>query len=363
MKKHALALAALVAAPCFAQSSITLYGIVDLGLTHSSGSVTQRTAMTSGNNASSRFGFRGQEDLGGGLAASFWLETQFTADDGMGVATNTNNQPSGATTPGGITFSRRSTVSLSGTWGELRLGRDYTPQFWALTLMDPFAIVGVGANQVVGSIISGPTFARASNSLGYLLPQGLGGFYGQVQIYMGENASDARAGGLDISRDGTGGGLRLGYARGPVDVALAVGATSFATGVKRQSNLALAYDLGLARVTAMVEDDRAAVTGGPGATRARGGLVGAVVPVGPQEFKLSFSRYKAVTEGPALDPRQQKWALGYVYYLSKRTALYGTMAWLSNSGTTAATAKALGGAITGADRSSRGMDVGVRHTF
>jgi len=135
MKKSLVALAALaVAGVASAQSSVTLFGVVDASVTGYSntarderatvfpnqfgipvylnqGSVkTSRRELANSAYNSSRLGFRGTEDLGGGLAASFWLEAPISNDDGsQGVAT----------------FARRSTVSLSGGFGEIRLGRDY----------------------------------------------------------------------------------------------------------------------------------------------------------------------------------------------------------------------------------------------
>ena len=96
------------------------------------GDVADKTQLTNSGYNSSRLGFRGTEDLGGGMSASFWLEAGVNNDDGTGAATSTNNQAIAAPAPAvagtqGLTFNRRSTVSLAGGWGELRLGRDYTP--------------------------------------------------------------------------------------------------------------------------------------------------------------------------------------------------------------------------------------------
>ncbi|MGZ5907866.1 MAG: porin, partial [Reyranella sp.] len=203
MKKTLIALAVLAAAgTASAQSSVTLFGIVDATLQRvsNSGGGTVTRLHNSGE-SSSRLGFRGTEDLGGGMSASFWLEAGLANDDGQGAATNSNNQAVGAfnATTGanapvrhgtqGLTFNRRATVSLAGGFGEIRLGRDYTPQFWNLTVFDPFGTVGVGTNQLLNS--NGfPTAVRASNSIGYFLPGNLGGFYGQLQAYRGENASN-----------------------------------------------------------------------------------------------------------------------------------------------------------------------------
>src|SRR5687768_10697028 len=216
MKKSLIALAVMAAAgAASAQSSVTLFGIVDATLAWGRGTVADRFQLTNSGYNSSRLGFRGTEDLGGGMSASFWLEAGVNNDNGTGAATNLNNQVSGGGATGtctvagatpavvgvpvtctsavamngtqGLTFNRRSTVSLAGGWGELRLGRDYTPQFWNLTVFDPFGTNGVGTTQTLNSIITGVTAVRASNTIGYFLPGNLGGFYGQVQHYRGEN--------------------------------------------------------------------------------------------------------------------------------------------------------------------------------
>jgi predicted porin len=188
MKKSLIALAVLATAGvASAQSSVTLFGIVDATLQHVTNSGgTKVTRLTNSGYNSSRLGFRGVEDLGGGMSASFWLEAGMNNDDGSGDPTNLNNQASGtgAAVAGrqGLTFNRRSTVSLAGGWGEVRLGRDYTPQFWNLTVFDPFGTNGVGTTQALNSIITGVTAVRASNSIGYFAPGKLGGFYGQPAL-------------------------------------------------------------------------------------------------------------------------------------------------------------------------------------
>ena len=129
MKKTLIALAVLASAGlACAQSSVQLFGVVDLSLVHSKGSVSSKTQLANNGIGANQIGFRGVEDLGGGMYAGFWLEAWVNPDNGTGLATNTSNQASGtsAATAGtqGITFNRRSTVSVGGGWGELRLGRD-----------------------------------------------------------------------------------------------------------------------------------------------------------------------------------------------------------------------------------------------
>lgn len=350
MKKSLIALAVLAASgAAMAQSSVTLFGVVDATYAYGSGSVSNKSQLTNSGYNSSRLGFRGVEDLGGGLSASFWLEAGVNNDNGSGANTSTNNQgASGATGGGGLTFNRRSTVSLNGGFGEVRLGRDYTPQFWNLTVFDPFGTNGVGTTQTLNSSLGGPTTVRASNSIGYFLPGKLGGFYGQAQYYMGENNS-----GTPAKKDGNGLALRAGYANGPINVALAFSETKFVSGNIQAFNLGGQYDLGVAKIMAHYNSDD--IKNGNEGT---GFLIGGLIPVGAGEVRLAYSTYKIDTVGA--DPRSNKIALGYVHNLSKRTALYTTFARVSNKN---GAAQSLNGSVTAANRNSTGYDFGIRHSF
>ena len=144
----AAALALGAGTACAQASSVTLFGLIDTNVSHlrSSGNGNLNIVGSDGN-LSSRIGFRGTEDLGGGLKAGFWMEAAINPDVGTGGSTNANNQPSGASNSGGLTFGRRSTVSLMGeSWGELRLGRDYVPGFWNLSAFSPFGTNGIGSS-------------------------------------------------------------------------------------------------------------------------------------------------------------------------------------------------------------------------
>ena len=209
MKKSLLALAALGTVPgaASAQSSLTLYGGVD---NEERGTIR---SLSPAGLASSRIGLRGVEDLGAGLSAGFWLENQFNPD-------------TGSLPDASRFFGRRATVSLLGRFGGVRLGRDYTPTFWNATLFDPFGFVSVGSfsNVLAGSATPGApnnplgsgalTFSRADNSVGDLLPSGLGGLYGQALVAAGEGNDNNRYR-----------GARIGCASGPLDVAAAHGRT------------------------------------------------------------------------------------------------------------------------------------------
>jgi predicted porin len=353
MKKSLIALAVLAAASgaAMAQSSVTLFGIVDANLAFGRGNVADKNALTNSGYNSSRLGFRGTEDLGGGMAASFWLEAGLANDDGQGAGTNSNNQASGAGAAvngrQGLTFNRRSTVSLSGGFGEIRLGRDYSPQFWNLTVFDPFGTNGVGTTQTLNSSLGGVVNVRASNTVGYFLPGNLGGFYGQLQYYMGENLSN-----VANKKDGNGLAGRVGFANGPINVALALSETKYLTGDIKTTNLGGQYDLGVAKLMAHYNRDR--VTNG---ATGKGWLLGALVPVGAGEIRASYSTYEVNTAGT---PEIDKLALGYVHNLSKRTALYTTFARIKNKG---GAAQGLNGAVVTANQSSTGVDIGLRHSF
>lgn len=123
-------LAALASSAAHAQSSVVLYGIIDTGVEYvtnvgpkKSNSVHMPTLTAS---LPSLWGLRGKEDLGGGLSAVFVLESGFAPSQG------TLNQ-------GGRLFGRQAYVGLSGRWGTLTLGRQYSQIFWAVLAGDTLA--------------------------------------------------------------------------------------------------------------------------------------------------------------------------------------------------------------------------------
>ena len=105
-----------------------------------------------------------------------------------------------------VLFNRRSTVSLFSNFGEVRLGRDYTPTFWNLTIFDAFGTNGVGSFAEHGSDPSSACrhAVRANNTIGYFLPGNLGGFYGQAMVGAGEG---------NVEQSGTLHGGQVGFAR------------------------------------------------------------------------------------------------------------------------------------------------------
>ncbi|WP_291917204.1 porin [Limnohabitans sp.] len=344
MKKSLIALAVLAASgTAFAQSSVTLFGVVDAAYAKGSGSVSDKTQLKNSGYNSSRIGFRGTEDLGGGLKASFWLEAGVNNDDGTAAASNTNNQAVTGANAGtqGLTFNRRSTLSLEGGFGELRLGRDYTPQFWTETAFDPFGTNGVGTNIAFNK--GGVTGVRASNSIGYLSPS-FSGVKVWVQTYMGENASTAAV------KAGDGNAIRLTYDNGPLNLAFATSTTKVAVATdNKTSNIAGAYNLGFVRL--MAQSNKTQVDG---AVDIKGSLIGATAPLGAGTVRASMSSTAQA------DKKSNQFAVGYVYGLSKRTDLYATFASVKNKG---GAAVALNGSVTGANEKSSGYDFGIKHSF
>jgi predicted porin len=358
--KHALTPLALLATCglAAAQSSVTLFGIADATVQVGSGSTANRTQLGSGGNSSSRIGVRGTEDLGGGLSAGFWLEAGLTLDSGTFGTTNTSNQTAGTSGGGGLVFGRRSTVSLAGTWGELRLGRDYSVQYYNRFEFDPFGNNGVGSSQTNVGSLGGPVSSRASNALMYFLPPGLGGWYGELQHYRGENPGNAGA----IAADGTGSGARLGYRAGALNLSAAHARTRYArtatTGDITSSNLGARYDAGPFTAMGGIYRDRVETLTG---TVGSGVQLGGIYRVGTGEVKVQWSQYQATqAAGGGSEPETKKLSLGYVHHLSKRTALYATYARVRNSG---GATTALNGAATAANQASSGLDLGVRHSF
>lgn len=352
MKKSLICLSLIgLSATVNAQSSVSLSGTADATLTRGTGSVLSRSQIGSGGNSTSKLTFRGTEDLGGGLSALFWLESGFLIDTGTGQATNTNNQPSGTATASagtqGLTFNRRAIVGLAGSWGEVHLGRDWSPMYDAYTSkFDPFGVgVGVGINYSAG-LTSLNGAVRVSNDVAYITPRILGGLSANIQKWFGENP-----GGTATSRDGSGEGIRLNYDNGPLGAVVHWGRTNFAAGDAVYRAAAGVYNFGPVKASAIYNSDR------QGTLESKGWLLGAWMPVGAGEFKTSYSVYRSNAAG---DPEAKKLAVGYVHNLSKRSALYTTVAHVTNSG---GSKQALGGATTGANRSSNGFDLGIRHNF
>ena len=376
MKKSLVALAVLgaFAGIASAQSSVTLFGVLDVNARYvKNGDNNVKSLSTDGIN-SSRLGFRGVEDLGGGLRAGFWLEAGINPDTGT-----TNVTALGQSTASKF-FNRRSTVSLLGGFGELRLGRDYVPSFWNITIFDPFGTNGVGAltNIYTGGALgtaAATTLVRADNSIGYFLPSGLGGFYGQAMVSAGEGQTLAQdnAAANPTQKANKHYGGRLGYAAGPFDVAAAYGQNQITSNTDfKYYNLAGSWDFGMAKVTGQYAEMEY--------TTVKNKLyqLGLIVPLGAGEIHASYSandgtgclvtcaaRADATVVNGNYNPANAKqYAIGYLYNLSKRTAVYGNYAQINNDElqrSLVATNPAVPKNALGVK--STGFEMGLRHSF
>lgn len=350
----ALALGAAAGAAS-AQSTVSLFGVIDLALTRvDNGAASTVNSLSQDGQSSSRFGVRAVEDLGGGLRAIAWIEGSVGADTGCGG-------PTIGATPScpGHTWQRRSTVSVAGPFGELRLGRDYVPTFWNLVDFSPFGYNGIGSPAGTASTLGSgaTTFVRANNTVGYFLPP-LGGLYGQAMVAAGEGTTGNKyAGG------------RLGYAGGPVNVAVSYGRTS------RTGTMADAYtvfDVGAAYTVGVLtlqgyfgryeyldrKQDQA--------------LLGVLVRLGSGTLKGSYIRARGELGPSGRSQGADQIAVGYVHDLSKRTALYGTYATIDNKDKNGGASGASGALFTVGNGSldgfqggqrSRGLQLGIRHNF
>jgi predicted porin len=344
MKKSLLALAALTAfaGAASAQSSVTLFGIVDLNLRNQdNGSAGSRKTMSTDGMNSSRLGFRGVEDLGGGMKAGFWIEGGLAADVG--------NQGGGNGIPGAAAamWNRRATVSLNIGPSEIRLGRDYTPTFWSNTAYDVFGTNGVGAATNYWSALgsNAVTQVRANNTVAYHL--NAAGLWVWLQIAPGENQPGQKY---------TGG--RVNYAAGPFGIAVAAGKTDTGnTPDFKEFNVAGSFDAGFAKFVALYGKNDY------GNDSQKRWTVQAQVPIGAALLRASYA--KADGNKDIWDATQI--AVGVIYDLSKRTSLYGTYAKVDNGGsaTTGArfTTSGSGPAFTKGGESSTGYEFGIKHSF
>ena len=347
------ALLALAAGSALAQGSVSITGIADAAArsvgNQGLGSVK---SLVSGSNSTSRLVIRGSEDLGGGLSAGFWLE--------HGIALDTGN-------PTGGFWDRRSTVSLSSrSLGELRLGRDFVPSYVGWTRFDPFSYVGVaGSNNAVSATPNGPIRSafgsnpnptvRASNAVQVFLPAGLGGLEGHALVAAAEGSA---------ATDNKTIGARVGWSGGPLSVSLAHtvsenGASVATLGKFKDSAVGGSWNFGAGRINLAWRKFEHAT-----AEQANLMLSG-VLSLGLHDIKASLLKIDMAgrvgsTAIDANDARQL--GLGYVYSLSKRSALYATYSRIDNDGAASFVVPGGPAGLAGGGNST-GYEFGVRHSF
>ena len=351
------AIAAACGTQAAAQSNVVIYGIADAGITRESGGAAGTVnKVNSGAASASRLGFKGSEDLGGGLSAIFLLETGYKIDTGEVDAA-------------GTIFNRQAYVGLKGKAGSVTLGRQYTPYHTALaSVADPFGtgLAGTSKNLFPDSGAN----VRSSNTVLYSSPVS-NGFSGELAYSAGEKSSSAT--GRQV-------GASLGYASGPLtvrlaynnknsDVETAPGVVAVRNGNGRNTLLAANYDFKVVKLFAAYGVDKGYNSaplgnannpyGGVRPTASTDGneiLLGFTAPVGGGSLIASIMRKDDQT---AFNQDARSWGVGYIYPLSKRSSLYGAYAAIRNRN---------GAGYTVANNSesgsgNRGMNLGLRHSF
>ncbi|UZG44461.1 porin [Caldimonas thermodepolymerans] len=302
MKKTLIAIAAFgaLAGAAQAQSQVTLYGRVDLGLTRNIGNDFFELQQNSG----SRLGVRGVEDLGGGLKAVFNIEHRFTADNGQAADTF---------------WAGRSVVGLQGRFGEVVLGREYVPARNIANKADPWGADTVAAFE---SILRGGVYVagqddkgndieadllpvRQNNSITYTSPV-FSGLQAQAQVALDEVAGNDTKAFYSVN---------LTYTAGPVWVGY--GYSKAGKDDRTWHLLSGSYDFGVAKVIAAYGQGKP--EGALAADKHRSYLIGATAPLAGGELRVAYGKLEAVDPDEDLS---SKFGIGYHYPLSKRTTVY-----------------------------------------
>lgn len=336
MKRYLCASLALavVGNAAHAQTSVTVFGLIDASLRSIETGPNKLVTMGSDGMLNSRLGFRAEEDLGGGYKAGAWLETAFNPDDGTLNAS-------------GKFWHRRSTVSLYTPYGELRLGRDLNPTFYNLSIFDPFNTCGVGSGFNLVTNLGSPakTLLRTDNAVAFILPQHLGGLYGHFMVAPGEGVPGNQYA-----------GARIGYQAGPFNTAVAFANTGTGTQANfKELNAGASYDAKFAKFMVLYNQVKY------GALKQVSVELGITAPVG-QSGLIRASYQRANASGPSIDANDaSQIAVGYVLELSKRTSLYTTYSNLANKGAARYVIGTQPAAVPGG--TSRGFEAGMMHTF
>lgn len=328
MKKSILALSLLGAfsGAAFAQSSVTIYGVADVGVQGTSAGAGKKAMVTSGQEGGSRLGFKGTEDLGGGLKANFVLE--------MGVKVDTGESDQGRA------FGRTTLVGLSGDFGSVNIGRDKTTTLKFFDKHDPFgsALVNNGNGTRALYFVAGKTAqdtnGRVSNAIFYNTPD-LSGFTANVSYGAGEVTADNSA-----NRSV---GLTAGYKVDALEVGYNYAKDNVVGNAISANTVAASYDFGVAKPVFIFQkqkDDK-------GLDRKIYTLAVSAPVTATGKVLAGFT--KLSDSAAASDVKQ--FNIGYVHGLSKRTDLYTAYAY-SKQDAKASIVSAQFGGVAGADRKS-----------
>ena len=361
MKKSLVALAALaVVGIASAQSSVTLYGVLDVGFGKvkggkfglmngegynlpSAGAINGTTK--DGFNSTSVIGFRGSEDLGGGLKANFNLQSG-------GINLSNGGTP--------LAFSREAWVGLSGGFGDFQMGRSSSVP---AKTMGQFDFNGTSYSSALDragvSAVTWYSSSRRSDQLQYATPN-MGGFQARLGLTLKGDLTNNGVGVPAAGKDSL--SLGLGYANGPLSIAGVAESRNTTAGTARTAYaLGASFDFGVAKIGATV--NRREVAGAAGANSmstpgagGKGASVGVVAPIGAFYVGLQYAR-NSETNAKATE-------LFAGYNLSKRTKIYADYVSVKGVNATAAVAAtATAGGRDAIPTSPTAFGVGVVHTF
>jgi len=399
MKKSLIALAALAATSAFAQSSVTMYGNIDVGYgahktTNLDGTVaTKSSGVMDGSYAGSRIGFRGTEDLGGGLKANFVIEQGIssTSADGFNkrVASAFHQVDNGGTYSTGN--NRQTYAGVSGGFGEIRAGYQYTNSYDLVAFNDLSRSEFQGGGFQNGtsgmSTISAHANGTRANAITYISPK-IGALTIKAQVGQGagrkemSNNSATGVNGYNANNNAYT-SLMAAYGQGPVFLAVAYSksdqkvdnatagdtldafgallatqpghATNTAVRSQTAMNYGGSYDLGMAKLSftmAKVEGAGATSTV-ESVTKSRQYSVR--VPVGAYELVASTGGIKKNT-GATINNDFTGTFYGVNYNMSKRTVAYVYTGTEKDKNVTAVSA-------TAANYKDTKSVVGLRHSF
>ena len=324
-KTNRLALAVLAllgSTAAFAQSSVTLYGRVNTTVERQEVGNVKTTGLF--DNAS-RFGFKGTEDLGGGLKAGFQLESGFSSDTGASDARGF--------------FARQSEVNLSGGFGAVRLGNFIAESYYATA--DYVSMHNHDTGSSSDALYAG--VMRDVNKIGYRTPT-----FGGLTIDAAVSLHEATTGTSGKNAFDLAANYNLG--------ALALGAGYSKQGDVNQFAARALYTFGAFTVGGYVQRDENGHSWASG-KRNSFRLAGAY-NLGASEFHVNVGRAGEYKNTPDSDATQ--YTLGYNYNLSKRTKVYGYYTRVSNSSGARYT---LNNAATPSGSDFSSVAVGVRHNF
>jgi predicted porin len=364
MKKSLLALALLgaFAGAASAQTSTTVYGVLDAGVSieqpdSSIPNAGNRTALQSGISTPSRIGFQGSEDFGGSLKAIFQLEAGILIDNGQNEDT-------------GTLFNRSSWLGLSGDFGSVMVGRQFTPMYNAVYQLDPFSlgmagnagnIMHLGGANFNGNVLIGgnnPALlngggSQAQNSSMRYISQSWNNFSLEFNYGMGGQAGN--------TSDGSETGATINYINGPVMLLVSYdGINALNNGNSLKTTLVggsinwTEFGVPLKTNIGYQTNNGSDLIGGNGVDSTNL-LLGLRIPMGPHEVLFSYIHSDNKNSGGKAD----QFALGYTYALSKRTTLYTSVGEINNKNGDEFT---LGNA-SNVGYGVKAFDLGLRHAF